>query len=106
MTTRPHSISIRLDGAPVAIDLSDAELRAITDAAERTEFGVSAWAAHVLRGRAPEGLGLSRRAAVRELLLAAAGVSNIAGLAQIARKHHVDAVARAREKQSREGGRQ
>ncbi len=23
MTTRPHSISIRLDGAPVAIDLSD-----------------------------------------------------------------------------------
>lgn len=105
MTTRPHSISIRLDGAPVAIDLSDAELRAITDAAERTEFGVSAWAAHVLRGRAPEGLGLSRRAAVRELLLAAAGVSNIVGLAKIARKYHVDAVARAREKQGREGGR-
>lgn len=95
MTTRPHSISIRLDGAPVAIDLSDAELRAITDAAERTEFGVSAWAAHVLRGRAPEGLGLSRRAAVRELLLAAAGVSNIAGLAQMAMLRHSEAERRA-----------
>lgn len=106
MTTRPHSISIRLDGAPVAIDLSDAELRAITDAAERTDYGVSRWAAHVLGGCAPEGLGLSRRAAVRELLLAAAGVSNIALEAKAARARHVDAVARVCEKQSREGGRQ
>lgn len=96
MTARPHSISIRLDGAPVAIDLADTELASLNDAAACTNMGVSSWAAFVLGNQAPMGLGLSRRAAVRELLLAAAGVSNIAGLAQIARKHHEEAVKRAR----------
>jgi len=87
------AIAVRLGtGHPVSIDLDDAGYVAICDAAEECGMGVSAWAAHVLDGRAPEGLGLSRRAGCRELLLAAAGVSDIARQARHARRRHLAAV--------------
>ncbi|MCU0677748.1 MAG: hypothetical protein MUE69_33845 [Myxococcota bacterium] len=96
MSTRA-GLSIRLSGAasPIAIDLNTSERAAVDAAAAEAGLGPSAWAAAVLGGTVPDGAGLSRRAAVRELVLAAAGISAIAAAAQRARARHLALVRAA-----------
>jgi hypothetical protein len=99
-----RSVSFRVTvraGIEIDVHLNDSERKCLDGAASAVELSLTAWASQVLMGRDPRDLGLEPGDAVRALLLAAAGATNLRGEAELAIFHHAKLLRRAEERRQK-----